>query len=150
MNTSQDPSNPAGWQARLQRLEDEAAIRDVLAEQGRHSDARRLEEWVGQFVEDCTFEVTGRRREEGIAAVRTSARQRMEGQAATGQTRHVITGTVVRVDGDSAHARSCFTVVTWGPAGPAVTSTGVYDDGFVRTPGGWKFQSRRATVDGSG
>jgi len=150
MTTPLEPSDQAGLRARLQRLEDEAAIRAILAEQGRHSDARRLEDWVGQFVEDCTFEATGRLREEGIAAVRASARQRMEGQAAIGQTRHIITGTVVRVDRDSAHARSCFTVVTWRPEGPAVTSTGVYDDGFVRTPAGWKFQSRRATVDGSG
>lgn len=145
MATNADGVN--NWEARLQRLEDEAAIRAVLAEQGRHSDALRLDQWAGQFVEDCTFEVTGRQQISGIDGVRESARQRMEGQPALGQTRHVITATAVQVDGDSAHARSCFTVVTWRPEGPAVTSTGVYDDGFVRTPAGWKFKSRKATVD---
>src|SRR5438874_7053206 len=127
----------ASLRDRLQRSEDEAAIRNVIARFAQSGDDKQFDTYIDQFAEDATFEIVGRLKHEGIAQIGEGARERMANPA---RQRHVVTGTLVEVDGDAARARSYWMLVARGDGAPRVAFTGTYEDRFVRTPRGWKYK----------
>jgi hypothetical protein len=60
----------------------------------------------------------------------------------TPKTLHQITNVTVRVDGDRASARCCFTVLQVTAQGLHPILAGDYHDGFERADGEWRFTER--------
>jgi ketosteroid isomerase-like protein len=60
----------------------------------------------------------------------------------TPQTMHQLTNVTIEVDGDTAHARTYFTVLQVTPQGLHAILSGEYRDRFVRTHQHWHFAER--------
>ena len=66
----------------------------------------------------------------------------------TPKTRHLTSNVIVDTDGDSASARSCFTVFQATEALPLQPIIlGRYHAGFERVDGRWRFRRREMYVD---
>lgn len=66
-----------------------------------------------------------------------------------GGTRHLITNTVIEVDGDRAR-QTCYLVIlgrTANEGGPALLASVRFEDELVRTPEGWRFAARELVLD---
>ena len=84
----------------------------------------------------------------------TAVRARLDARPRDLQTLHVVTGTVVDVEGTSARARSVVTVYRFlargaeaaAPPKPSPPHTiGIYDDRFERMAAGWLLAERSLT-----
>jgi hypothetical protein len=101
------------------------------------------------FLEEGVLEMPGGKRFEGRAAIRKRLEEQPQGQV----SRHVMTNLLVEpIDNDRARGFCYFTLYrgTRGAGqGPlpleAPFIVGHYDDGYVRTPEGWRFAQRRLT-----
>jgi uncharacterized protein (TIGR02246 family) len=121
-------------------MSDKGEIRELLARYCFALDADRFEDMAALFTPDGVWETafgtgTGR---EGIAAqargIATGARPRRI---------HLTTNIVIDLDGDSATARSNWTVVQNMPSGPGISSGGAYEDRLVKVDGRWFFRHRK-------
>lgn len=146
MASNNDDAEIARLQARVDQLTAESEIRGLIGSLSWNGDAGNLEEYIQLFAPNATFEIEGRSRQNNAAEIREAAAARMKASA-PGQSRHVVTGTTIQVNGGEARARSYFAVVGKGDGRPEVRSTGTYEDSFVRTEAGWKYQSRYVRVD---
>jgi hypothetical protein len=127
----------------LQRVEDQLAIRELVARYNYAIDEERPEEWVGTFVADGTFESTALGTHTGADALLVFAK----GYIAAFEGRHVTSDFVVTVDGDEATARCYLVAVNAKTTPPSILTTAVYDDVLRRTPDGWRFVHRKVTPD---
>jgi hypothetical protein len=127
----------------LQRLEDQLAIRELVARYNYAIDEERPEEWVATFVPDGTFESTALGTHSGADALLAFAK----GYIAAFEGRHVTSDFVVTVNGDDATARCYLIAVNAKTAPPSILTTAVYDDVLRRTPDGWRFVHRKVTPD---
>ncbi|KTE77287.1 hypothetical protein ATE72_19960 [Sphingopyxis sp. HXXIV] len=121
--------------------QDRDAIRDLLARYTYHGDRGRLGEMTACFADHGILEYLGKapRGPAAIAAALASGTR----DARLTFIRHHITNPLIAVEGDSATARSYFTVHSnFGP-----DHSGTYDDRLVRTPDGWRFAHRRVRID---
>ncbi|MDZ7784386.1 MAG: nuclear transport factor 2 family protein [Halioglobus sp.] len=87
--------------------------------------------------------------EEVLALYQMSCR--IHPDTGTPKTRHLTTNVIVEVDGDSATARSTYTVIQATdtlPLQPIIT--GRYHDSFRKGDSGWYFDERAMFVDFSG
>jgi hypothetical protein len=137
--------------ARLQRLEDESAIRHLMIEYGHDLDTRDYVAYSKLFARDGVWEGgigTGR----GPAGV-LAMLQRTVGRNGntpfdpnTVRSYHLDTNIMVDfIDRDHAKVFSRWTVMAKSPDNKLVPSlAGRYDDVVVREDGRWKFQSRVA------
>ncbi len=120
---------------------DRDAIRDLLAHYTYNGDRGRLDEMTACFADDGVLEYPGHA-PQGPAAIRAALSSGARDPRLT-FVRHHITNPLIRVDGDSASARSYFTVHSnFGP-----DHSGTYDDRLVRTAEGWRFARRRVRID---
>jgi hypothetical protein len=139
--------------ARLQALEDEAAIVRRLHRYGHAIDGGDEAAWIDCFTADGVFEGYGRR--EGGDPL-----YRLEGRAAlaefvNGHTRrpfayhvHGLLEPVVELDGDRARCVSYFVVLQHHESEPRVRVLGRYHDELVRdSDGEWRFARRTARID---
>jgi uncharacterized protein (TIGR02246 family) len=125
--------------AAVQRLVDQAAIRDLLIAFGRALDAKDWTAYAETFAEDGAFEIFGQRRvgREEIAAGPARDLSRFD------RTQHFSTNHVVVVDGDTATASSYMLAVHIPDGGdPSVHADigGSYRCECVRTAAGWRFR----------
>ena len=120
---------------------DRDEIRDLLARYTYNGDRGRVADLAACFAPDGLLEFPGNeaRGPEAIAAVLGSGRR----NPALTFMRHHITNPLIYVAGDTATARSYFTV--HANSGP--DHSGTYDDRLVRTAAGWRFARRRVRVD---
>ena len=119
-------------------LEDELAIRDLVA---RYADAvtrRDEKDWAATWARDGFWRVMGREAS-GRDDVVALWNELMRGIPFVVQI--PATGTL-RVDGDRATGR--WTVTEHGKlaSGAAILTIGLYDDGYRRERGGWCFERR--------
>lgn len=121
--------------------EDRDAIRDLLARYTYNGDRGRLAELADCFAADGVLEYPGSR-PEGPDAIAAALGSGTRNPAMT-FVRHHITNPLIELDGDSATARSYFTVHS--NAGP--DHSGTYDDRLIRTSKGWRFSYRRVRID---
>ncbi|MDA8044437.1 MAG: nuclear transport factor 2 family protein [Actinomycetota bacterium] len=141
----------------LGRLEDELAIRNLVARLAHLADAGDLEaDYLPLFTEDAEWCFPGSADAEaepatvrGLEAIRADrvARRASGFQGPGSHTRHVNTTLAVRVDGsDRAEAESYWMFVgdTRSPA-PQLRGIGHYSDEFRRTSDGWKLARRTIT-----
>lgn len=120
---------------------DRDAIRDLLARYTYNGDRGRLDEMTACFADDGVLEYPGKA-PQGPAAIKAALSSGTRDPRLT-FVRHHITNPLIAVGGDTANARSYFTVHSnFGP-----DHSGSYDDRLVRTAEGWRFAHRRVRID---
>lgn len=120
---------------------DREAIRDRLARYTYAGDRGRIDDLAACFAADGVLEFPGGSGT-GPDGVRAVLARGGSGPARS-FVRHHVTNPLIDVDGDTATARSYFTV--FSDNGP--DHAGTYDDRLVRTPHGWRFARRRVRID---
>ena len=132
--------------ARVRRLEDLDAIRQVFVDYGHHLDRGDLDAYAELFAEDGEVLLGPMGRARGRAEIR-ELMGRATGSSA-GRSWHLITNPVIDLDGDRATAEVMWTVVVRGEDGEAVLSMlGRHRDVLVRRDGRWLFQRREGHID---
>ncbi len=138
-------------EARLQRLEDEQAIRNLLVEYGYDLDTQNLEGYSKLFAKDGTWTggIGSAKGPDGIYAMLQKALAKAPPyDPAKVRSFHLLTNFYIQVDGDKATARSKWTFFGRSDDNKLVPRlAGHYDDTFVREDGKWKFKSRVAPHD---
>jgi hypothetical protein len=135
-----------GWQ----RAVDELDVRNLLARFSQATDGGTVEEYGALLTEGATFDLGSRYDAPFIgreAVVAGHVQRRAEGVAGpTAGVRHMLSTTVVEVDGDRATARSHWQLFrTSGDF--MLVGMGVYTDELIRTPDGWRLQRRVSVRD---
>ena len=128
--------------ATVQRIEDQFAIRELVARYNYAIDEERPEEWVATFVPDGTFESTALGKHTGSEALLAFAK----GYIAAFTGRHCTSDFTVQIDGDEATAR-CYLIAVNNAGPPKILATAVYEDVLRRTPEGWRFVHRKVAPD---
>lgn len=120
------------------------AIRHLLARYTYAGDRGQIAELADCFAPDGVLEYPGRRAvgPQAIITALTGGANSLPDPART-FVRHHITNPLIELDGDTARARSYFTV--WSNRGP--DHAGTYDDVLVARPEGWRFAHRRVRID---
>lgn len=133
--------------ARVQALEDEKAIREVLVEYGEFLDARDYASYAGLFAQDGVWS-GGFGTFTGPAAIEAMLEENMgahEPGFINKDNFHLNTTMVVDVKGDNATARSRYLFMTRSPDNrPVVALAGRYVDELVRENGEWKIMTRKS------
>ncbi len=128
--------------ATAQSIEDQFAIRELVARYNYAIDEGRPEEWVATFVPDGTFESSALGTHSGADALLAFAK----GYIAAFNGRHCTSDFVIEVDGDDARSR-CYLIAVNNSAAPIISATAVYEDILKRTPEGWRFVHRKVAPD---
>jgi uncharacterized protein (TIGR02246 family) len=132
--------------ARIQRIEDTAAIQRLLLEYGRALDARDFKAYSLLFAKDGVWS-GGMGTVQGPAAIQAFMEKAIRGPNAV-HNYHMLSNFVIDVNGDTATAWSRWQFVVPGPNNTAVVAqSGRYDDTLVREDGRWKFKRRVASND---
>ncbi|MGW0176762.1 nuclear transport factor 2 family protein [Rhodococcus sp. NPDC003322] len=132
-------------------------VASLYARLAQAADFGTLEEYGALLAEDVVWEYPGVEANNLPAQVRrgrgdalTGARERRESglQGPGTGTLHVVTNISVtpNADGESATSMAYWHFVTGLPGTPAIRSSGVYRDRFVRTPQGWVLAHRRIST----
>jgi 3-phenylpropionate/cinnamic acid dioxygenase small subunit len=136
---------------RLDRLEQTAAVIDVLYQYAYALDYGDEQSFVACFTDDAVWEahnaVTG-------GVMRYAGRTELE-RFAAGHTRppdlrhkHVIAEPRVGIDAEDATSTCYFALIVGAPGGiPELMTFGRYVDRFVRVGGQWRIAHRRAEAD---
>jgi uncharacterized protein (TIGR02246 family) len=130
---------------RLQRVEDELAIRRILVDYAATQDARDYDGYAALFAREGEW-VNGKSVYKGPAAIRKLLVD-LYGTPppgyVNGESYHLISNPEVDVKGDRATARSRHLLVLRGPNGePTPALAGRYEDEFIREDGKWKILRR--------
>jgi len=141
-----DIPSPGFIEARLRRMEDEAAIQRLLIEYGRALDARDFAAYSALFTTDGTFDgAMGAYK--GQKEIQASMEKIFTDAAADipkGQNFHVMSNFIINVAGNRATASSRFVFYKLEGSKPVANVAGTYEDELVRVGGVWKFQLRKA------
>jgi uncharacterized protein (TIGR02246 family) len=133
--------------AKVQRLEDEEEIRNVLVSYGRTLDAHDFGAYSRLFAKDGEW-VGGFGSVKGPAAIEAFMAKNIGTPGKPSGTYHLLTNFLIDVHGDSATAWSRWAFVTPGPdKKPAMAQGGHYEDTLIRKSRRWKFSRREAFVD---
>ncbi len=130
----------------LQRLEDRAAIEELLVEYGHDLDSRDFEAYANLFSAHGTFSgrigtFTG---PAAIEAAVEKAFKRTPGSAVP-VTFYLMTNFSIDVQADRATASSKWTFFRMVDGKPVPSLAGMYRDSLVREGGRWKFEQRVAS-----
>jgi len=130
-------------------LVDRARIRELTARYNRCFDDGAPEGFPATFTEDRAMEIDGGPTTRGREALAEMVRRTPYGIV------HVTVDAIVEVDGDRAVQDVTLLVVNRPSADTPpekrrsrLQRTGRYHDELVRTPDGWRFQHRIASLDG--
>ncbi len=133
--------------AKIQRLEDDGEIRNVLVSCGRTLDAHDFGAYSRFFSKDGEW-VGGFGSVKGPTAIEAFMAKNIGTPGKPSGTYHVLTNFLIDVHGDTATAWSRWAFVTPGPdKKPAMAQGGHYEDTLIREGGRWKFSRREAFVD---
>jgi 3-phenylpropionate/cinnamic acid dioxygenase small subunit len=136
-------------EARLQRLEDEAAIGKLLLEYGRTLDARDFAAYAALFAADGEWKgAMGTFK--GPRQIQSEMERIFAGATdiPKGQNFHAMSNFRISVAGDRATATSNFVFYTMDGNKPVASVAGRYEDVLVRVGGAWKFLQRTALPPG--
>ena len=124
--------------------EDRFAIMDVMARYCRAIDLGRWDEFETLFTEDCRLDFGAAMGAfEGPAGVRRFV-ETMRGLGLF--MRHYTTNVILEGDGTRVRAEAYVLAMT-GPADGRLTTTGRYEDEWVKSGGRWMIRVRRALLD---
>ncbi len=124
--------------------EDEDQIRRTLSEYSQRCDDGRFEEWADLFTDDARFVLSGQVTE-GRDSIRTMMAAMMLPDR---RGQHVISNSLVDLDGDSATASTDYLFVRPTSEGPTIVAAGRYRDRLVRDGNRWRFRERAITMLG--
>jgi hypothetical protein len=127
-------------------LEDKDNIREILAKYCTYGDNGRSKELANLFTADGVWE--GRMgRAEGRDAIE-ALMARINPPPGPGPVRcHIVTNSVVAVDGNSATVTSSFVMMRDFENAPQIGAVGHYDDVFVKQGSTWLIKTRKVTPD---
>ncbi|HET6811402.1 MAG TPA: nuclear transport factor 2 family protein [Acidimicrobiales bacterium] len=132
--------------ARLRRLEDLEAIRQLFVDYGHHLDRGDLDAYAELFAEDGELLLGPMGRARGRAEIRELMGRATA--ASAGRSWHLITNPIIELDGDRARSEVMWSVVVRGEDEKAVLSMlGRHRDVLVRRDGRWQFQRREGHID---
>ena len=131
---------------RLQRLEDENEIRNLLLDYGRFLDGRDFKSYAALFARDGEW-VGGFGSVTGPANIQAFMEKNMGAGPNRRNDYHLLSNFVITVNGDAATAWSRWAFVVPGQSGAAIAQAGRYDDTLVRENGRWRFKKRMASND---
>ena len=124
--------------------QDEDLIRRALSQYSRCCDDGRFEELADLFTEDARLMVLDQ-----VAEGRDAVRGYLERVQVDGSRgMHVISNSLIDVDGDVATAATDYLFVRPGGEGLAIIAAGRYLDELVRDGAGWRFRVRTITMLG--
>jgi hypothetical protein len=148
---SSPAASSSALEARIQKLEDEAAIRELLVEYGHDLDTLDLVAYSNLFAKEGTWKggIGSAKGPAGILAMLQKATAKSPPyDPLKVRSFHMMTNFHIQVDGDRAKARSKWTFFGRNDQNQLVPRlAGHYDDTFVREDGHWKFLSRVAPHD---
>jgi hypothetical protein len=130
-------------------VEDKDAIRELMARYCFLLDGYRLTEFAALFTADGEW-ISRNGNAAGPEGIENLLRGLVPEPAPGNRRKHFTANIIIELSGDTATAISNFLVVRDSEAGPVIAVAGTYDDTVVRTPGGWKFKSRRLSHDIAG
>jgi 3-phenylpropionate/cinnamic acid dioxygenase small subunit len=148
---------------RLQELEDQGAVADVLYRYGHSIDYGLEQEWLDCFTDDAEFRVIPSRREVfdeqvrvGLQPVQRKGREQLA-KFIGAHTRpperfhkHLVMEPRIHINGDEAEAHSYFVRIDANPSdtGTLIRSFGRYRDRLVRcSDSKWRIRERVAEPD---
>jgi uncharacterized protein (TIGR02246 family) len=138
------PPENVQLQQRVQQLEDQEEIRQVLIAYGEHLDGRDFAGYASLFARDGVW-TGGFGSATGPAEIQAMLEKNL-GKPEPGfinkSNFHLMTTEVVKVTGDTATARSRYMFFTTADNKPVASLAGRYIDTFVRENGKWKIKSR--------
>jgi 3-phenylpropionate/cinnamic acid dioxygenase small subunit len=137
-------------EARLQRLEDREAIRNLLMDYGRFLDQRNFNAFSQLFSEQEGEWIGGLGRAKGSRSILKLMEDTIgkDTKNISAPNRHLFSNEIIRVDGDRAEALTKWMFVVTGENDrPQPFYLGHYDDTFVREKGHWKFLRRTVYGD---
>jgi ketosteroid isomerase-like protein len=126
-------------------LEDEKAIRELLAAYCYCLDRGDVDAFVQLFTEDCVWDGGPWGRAEGRRALRESKTSTVGTSAV--KSRHLSSNEIISVTGDTAVARSYVLVMNVAQSPPVPLVLGCYEDQFAKSGGRWLFKSRSLRND---
>ena len=113
--------------------------------------------YASVFTEDAELYGAGRllaKGREALHAIGVNDRKRFnagakEGERSFGALRHVITNSVIELEGDNAATGVCYvlTVVNRPERGPEILSVGRYEDQYRKVDGEWLIAKREIVMD---
>lgn len=138
---------------RLQRVEDEKEIRDVMILYGQYLDTLNFTDYSHLFAKEGTWSggTTNNVPVKGPKLIRSTmekafAERMYDPEHVTNL--HLLSNIKIDVDGDRAKGYSKWTVMSrTGNDEPFIRRVGHYDDVFIREDGRWKILSRAAIRD---
>lgn len=139
------PPHLASLEKRLQRVEDELAIRRILVEYSATQDARDYAGYAALFAKNGEW-VNGNAVHRGREAIHKMLVD-LYGAPPPGyvntESYHITSNPQIDIDGDRARARSRHLLIMRGPKGePTPVLGGRYEDEFIREDGQWKILRR--------
>jgi hypothetical protein len=146
---NEDADGSPSIEARMQRLEDRDAIRDLLVTYGRLLDKKDLAGYSKLFAEDGVWEggigsATG---PQGIYGMLEKVYRRVA-PGRYGSDYHIMSDFIITLDGNSATSWSRWTWIVEGEEGkPVAQRSGHYEDDLVKEGNQWKFQHRLTVTE---
>jgi uncharacterized protein (TIGR02246 family) len=132
-------------EARVQRAEDELAIRRLLVDYAWTQDARDFAGYAALFARDGEWinGTTVHKGPDDILKMLTGIYGAPQPGYVNRESFHLTTNIEIDLNGDRATARSRHLLITRGPDGrPMPTLAGRYEDILIREDGKWKFLRR--------
>ena len=130
-------------EARLKRVEDQLAIRDLRYRYCHYVDQEQWQLAADMFTEDGEF--VGIETASGREAVKGWFSRSVPG--AMKKAWHLVHNDFVDIEGDKAHGFVAFDFYFIDLEGNAMHGVGRYEDEIVRTDQGWKFKKRTVHFD---
>jgi ketosteroid isomerase-like protein len=125
--------------------DDKMAIQELSNVHVKYLDAHDVDAWANCWLPDGKFIATYGTFE-GHEAIKEFIRGHIKAGKEDG-ARHVLTNYVIDADGDDRATVYSLVVKIQVEKPPFIIASGVYNDVVVRTPEGWKFESRQLDVD---
>jgi uncharacterized protein (TIGR02246 family) len=141
------PAVDASVKAWMQKMDDRAAIHDLIVTYGRLLDAKDLAGYSRLFAVDGVWEggIGSAKGPKEIQQMLERVYSR-EGADQYGSSYHVMSDIFIEPKGDTATSWSRWTWIVEGANGkPEISRSGHYEDTLVRENGKWRFK-RRLTV----
>jgi len=127
----------------LQDLLDRVAIRELTARYNMSVDNGDIDGYVRTFIPDGVFYVSADQQLRGHEQIKTFSQHLGFGCV------HMTTDAIIEINGDRARQTCYLLVMKRQRDRQNITpiTTGCYHDTLVRTPEGWRFESRKADCD---
>lgn len=129
--------------------QDYGEIENLYARYSQGSDFRDAELFLSAFSEDATIVRADGSSIQGMAALRAERAERYQGKTGDVGKRHRTGSYLITPNRDGAKGRAYYVLLDVTTRPSTITSTGYYDDEFVRTPDGWRIKHRTINRDGS-